>query len=298
MPNTFVHLGIQSVSTKTLLRTADFKWIAVGCIIPDVPWIIQRILLMIQAGVDPLYLRQYAIVQASLFGSLILCGALASLTAARGRIFVLLALNVFLHLLLDAGQIKWAGGVHFLAPFSWQLTGFNLIWPEHAITHIFSAAGFAALVYYGAGDWKKTVVLATERSKYAAAAILLVLYFILPFWLRSGPDLADNHFVATLRNVDERPGKYLELDRSRYRSSDHTVGIFSGERLRITGTLPEGDAIISVRGRFSDRKTIHLSAYHVHSPLRDTSSVIALAGVLLVWLAALMRKKVTVGKKG
>jgi len=40
MPNTFVHLGIQTLGSKALLKGSDFKWIAVGCIIPDLPWIL------------------------------------------------------------------------------------------------------------------------------------------------------------------------------------------------------------------------------------------------------------------
>ncbi len=296
MPNTLVHLGIQSVSTKALFRQADFKWIAVGCVIPDIPWIIQRIILSVQTGINLFDLRQYVTVQASLFFCLILCAAIALIAAERTKIFLVLAGNSFLHLLLDAMQIKWANGVHFFAPFSWQLIGFNFVWPEHGITYGFTAVGFAALVYFGARDWKKNVVLALERSKYAAAVVFLAAYFILPFWLRSGPDLADNHYVVTLRSIEERPGQYLEIDRSRYRSSDNTVEIFSGERIKVTGAYPSQDAILSVKGRFSDKDTIHISAFHVHSPVRDVNTVLGLAGVLFIWLTSLVKKKISVKK--
>lgn len=296
MPNTLVHLGIQSVSTKALFREADFKWIAVGCIIPDIPWIIQRIVHAAQTGIDLFDLRQYVIVQASLFCCFLLCGAIALLTAERTRIFLILAGNAFLHLLLDAMQIKWANGVHFFAPFSWQLTSFNLVWPEHAITYGFTAVGFAALVYFGVRDWKKKVVLILERSKYAVAIVLLAAYFILPLLMRFGPDQADNHYIVTLRNSEERSGQYVELDRSRFRSSDNTVEIFSGERIKVTGDRPSQDAILSVKGRFSDRDTIHISAFHVHSPVRDVNTMIGLAGVLFIWLTALAKKKITVKK--
>jgi hypothetical protein len=296
MPNTLVHLGVQSVSTKAVFKDADFKWIAIGCIIPDVPWIIQRIILVAQIGIDPFDLRQYVTVQASLFCCFLLCGVMALFSASSTKIFLLLAANSLVHLLLDAMQIKWANGVHFFAPFSWQLVSFDFVWPEHDISYVFTAAGFIALVYFGRRDWKKKVVLTVNRSKYAAAVVLLAIYFILPFWLRFGPDQADNHYIATLRNVEERPGRYLELDRSRYRSSDNTVEIFSGERIKVTGDHPSKDAILSVKGYFSDNNTVHVSSFHIHSPLRDASSKIALAGVLLIWLMALMKKKITVEK--
>lgn len=296
MPNTLVHLGIQSVSTKALFREADFKWIAVGCIIPDVPWVLQRIVLAAPTTIDAFALRQYATVQASLFCSLLLCGAIALLTAERSKIFLLLAGNTFLHLLLDAMQIKWANGVHFLAPFSWKLTGFNLVWPEHGIVYAFTVAGFAALVYFGARDWKKNAVLSLAPAKSSVAVLLLALYCILPVWLRTGPEQADNHYVVTLRNAGDRSGRYLEIDRSRYRNSDTTVEIFSGERIKVTGDHPDRDAILSVQGRFSDNDTIHISAFHVHRPVRDVSTVIGLAGALLVWLTALVKGKITVEK--
>ena len=296
MPNTLVHLGVQSVSTKALFRDADFKWIAIGCIIPDVPWIIQRIILIGQIGIDPFDLRQYVTVQASLFCCFILCGFMALLAASSARIFLLLATNSLIHLFLDAMQVKWANGVHFFAPFSWHLTSFDLVLPDHRIIYAFTAAGFVALVYFGTRDWEKNVVLTLNRSKYATAAALLVIYCILPFWLRFGPYQADNHYVVTLRNVEERPGRYLELDRSIYRSSDNTVEIFSGERIKVTGDHPSQDAILSVKGYFSDRNTLHVSSFYIHSLLRDASSKIALIGVLLIWLMALVKKKITVEK--
>jgi len=294
MPNTLVHLGVQSVSTKALFREADFKWIAVGCFIPDVPWIIQRIVYVLNEGVVPDSFRLYCIAQSSLLLCLILSAMIAMLAADRGKIFALLALNSLLHLLLDAMQIKWGNGVHLLAPFSWRLTSFAIAWPEHVATYVLTAAGFAALVYYGLRDRNRNVVLTAKRSRYAAAVGLLALYLILPWWLRSGPEKADNHYIATLANIEDRPGKYLELDRSRYFSSDRTIWLFSGERLKVAGELPSRDAIVSIKGRFDNTGTLIVSALNVHSEAREVSSIIGLAGIIMLWLSALARKKIIV----
>ena len=66
MPNTLAHLGVQGIATRSVLRDADLKWIYLGCIIPDVSWIIQRLVRYVIPNIDLYDLRLYAIVQASL----------------------------------------------------------------------------------------------------------------------------------------------------------------------------------------------------------------------------------------
>jgi len=43
MPNTLAHIAIQAPLTRLGMKEAPLQWIAVGCIIPDIPWIVQRI---------------------------------------------------------------------------------------------------------------------------------------------------------------------------------------------------------------------------------------------------------------
>lgn len=294
MPNTLVHLGIQSVSSKALFKGADFKWIALGCIIPDIPWILKRIAIFTGLGVNQYDLTQYASVQASLLFSLLLCGAVALVSSSPARIFLLLGTNSLFHLLLDATQIKWANGVHFFAPFSWQMTSFNLMWPENPINYGLTAAGIIALIYFGVKDRQKSTALTLKPGQLIGAILLLVLYFSLPIWLKSGPYNVDNHFAATIRSVEERAGKYIELDRSHYRQKDKTVKVFSREFIRVTGDQPSHDTLLSVQGRFTDNHTIHISKYHIHGPVRDASSALAIVGIILIWLVAFVRKKVII----
>ena len=51
MPNTLAHLGVQALVTRTLLPRAELRWIALGCVIPDLPWIAQRALRTLFDGV-------------------------------------------------------------------------------------------------------------------------------------------------------------------------------------------------------------------------------------------------------
>lgn len=293
MPDTFAHLGVQALASRGLFKDADIKWIAVGCIIPDVPWIVQRIFLALHVPVDPFTLRFYAIVQASLFCCLLLAGAVALLAGDSRRIFLLLALNCFLHLFLDALQIKWANGVHFFAPLCWQLTSFGLFWPGHPVSIVLTMLGALVLIYFGARDWNRQIVLAAPSRRHAAAALLLAAYLALPPFFSYGPRQENNHFAATLLAVQERPGRYVELDRAAFHHRDNSILLLNGERIRLEGQTPPADGLISIKGRFSDTGTIHVSDLHVHTTLRDLSSKVALPGIMLLWLIAFVRKRIT-----
>ncbi|HID02690.1 MAG TPA: hypothetical protein EYP18_05730, partial [Desulfobacterales bacterium] len=80
MPNTLVHIAIQTPLTRLGMKEAPLQWIAVGCIIPDIPWIVQRIFTYFP-GIDTLNLRLYTVTQASLIYCLILSLALSMLTS-------------------------------------------------------------------------------------------------------------------------------------------------------------------------------------------------------------------------
>ena len=87
MPNTLAHVGAQGMATHEVPRDADHRWMYLGCVIPDLPWILQRILLVAVPGIDPYALRAYLVVQASFFGYLLACAAKhCSLTASGGRV--------------------------------------------------------------------------------------------------------------------------------------------------------------------------------------------------------------------
>ncbi|MDW7773497.1 MAG: hypothetical protein SCH71_11470 [Desulfobulbaceae bacterium] len=293
MPNTLVHICVQTPASRMILRDADFKWIALGCIIPDIPWILQRIILYISPGIDLIDLRSYAVIQASLLFCLLFSLALSLFTTAPGRIFFLLALNSFLHLIVDALEIKWSNGVHFFAPFSWQAVHFPIVWPEHTLILVLSLLGIGVLIYCGTRDWKKPVTLTISGKKWTTAGLLLCVYFLAPFLLFHGPGKADSHYISTLQRTEDRPGKYIEFDRIRFRGSDRTIQALSGERLQLHGNIPAENAQLSIRGRFLDEKNIRVTAFHVHGSSRDLASIAGLAGVMLVWILAMAGKNVT-----
>ncbi|MFQ6550869.1 hypothetical protein AAD018_000820 [Aestuariibius insulae] len=296
MPATLGHIGIQTVLTRLGYRRADFKWILLGCILPDLPWIGQRL-----AGaftdLPPIEVRIYAIAQSSLAVSLLLCAALALFSRNRLAVFLTLAAGSLLHLLLDALQTKIGNGVLLFAPFDWHLTNFGLFWPEDSATLIFFALGLGVLAYIAVRERPDGSDLILPRKGAALAVLLLMTaYLTAPLALRSSVLAADLHDVATLADAENRTGKELELDRARLiiENREPTLAIWTRERLTVTGSatgvLTE-PAKVSIRGRFESPTTLEvtLMQWH-HGQLRDWASYLGLAVIALWWAFSLLHR--------
>ena len=298
MPNTLVHLGVQGVATRALLRDADLKWVYIGCIIPDLPWILQRIMRLPFSGLDLYDLRLYAIVQSSLCFCLLLSLALAVLSTHFWKIFVILGLNSFLHLFLDALQTKWANGVQFLTPFNWQLTNFGFFWPESLPTYLLIAFGLTYFVL----NWRHSIEVPFDMTRRPAIRLfafiaLIFVYFATPLLLIDRPENADNHFVKTLRSHQNRTGRYVEFDRVAYdhQASGGVLRTFAKEDLNVEGMTLNRSTVLSVRGIFVTHDLIRVKEYHVHAHLiRDLASYLGLSLVTLLWIDAVRRKLATV----
>lgn len=286
MPNTLAHLGLAGLLTRRLCRDADFRWIYLGAVIPDVPWIFQRIISRLLPDLNLLDLRLYAVVQATLFFSLILSGGVALLTKGSRKTFFILGFGVFFHLILDAVEVKWANGVHLFAPLDWRLFQFALTWPDALPTNVVTGIG----LIYVALNWRKTggappVRFNSVRHLYGGVCILVV-YFLLPFFFLNASEAEDNHFVKTLRQVENRQGKPIEFDRAfyQYESSDGKLRVFNGEELNLVGLELRRSAQLSIRGVFLDSNTVEVNEYHLHSPhFRDNASYLGLSLIAILW---------------
>lgn len=291
MPNTLAHIGLQIPLTRLGLKEAPLQWVIVGCIIPDIPWIVQRILSTLP-GIDQVALKLYTTTQASLAYCLILSLALAMLTRNSRMIFILLATNSLFHLLLDATQIKWGNGVHLLVPFSWQITNFNLFWPEHFSSYLLTGIGLLIFII----SWQKAVrgglhLQWPGGSKTLCLVTCLSLYFLSPTLLITGAYETDTRYSKTLSSPQTRTGKEVALDRDRYAVNEHTVESYTGEQFKIANPPATESTILSIRGRFLDEKTIELSAFHVHRPYRNLASYAGLLLALLIWTHSLIHHK-------
>jgi len=125
-------------------------------------------------------------------------------------------------------------------------------------------------------------------SLYLGAAMTCFMsYMLLPFLMMNGPEIADNHFVHTLRTKEARQGKPIEFDRVSYKTqTDHgTIRTFTNDDLQLIMDPLELSGTISLKGRFVDQSLIQVDEMHEHVPVfRDTASIIGLGLLALMWL--------------
>ncbi len=292
MPDLIGHFGAQGIASRSIWRRAPVPWILLGATLPDVPWISQRIVHE-APFLDAYLLRLYFIVQASLFGCLLLAGALALLTARPRSVFLLIGLNAALHLALDACQTKWANGVHFIAPFSWHAINLEWFWPESLPNYFLQGLGLVFLL----AVWRTGVPAVRRagwpsRGRLAAAGLCAAAYLAAPIAFLQSPGLRANAFVDTLQDYGARTGRPVEFDRNVIESNGRRtfVTAINDEEIDLVGANLPRNGLVSMRGVFLDRHTVRVDEVHVHSRgLRDAASYIGLGFLLLYWLRWALR---------
>ncbi|MCL6285625.1 hypothetical protein M3P21_19025 [Ruegeria sp. 2012CJ41-6] len=281
--------------TRGLIRQADMGWILVGCILPDLPWILLRALPL---EMSPYELRLYAIVQSSLALSLVAVAALACLSARPARTAMILGLGCVLHLLLDATQTKWANGVVLFAPLDWRVVNFGLYWPESWPTVLMTGFGAAYFIWVLLRErpWTGAAPkFSLAPGRLVLATMGIALYLILPLPLMSRALQVDPHYVATLVQTEARSGRIAGFDRAHMiRDAAGTPFLlpWTGERLALAGRVPPEEAdLISVTGSFAEEGVFGIEALHVHpSGRRDFLSYLGLM-TLPIWGAVLLYRR-------
>lgn len=289
MPNTLAHAGAQGLATRTALSDVDLKWVYLSCVIPDLPWILQRAAHVIVPWIDPFVLRSYVIIQASLLGCLVFSAAAALLAQKAWRVFAVLGGNAVLHLALDAMQTKWGNGVHFFAPFSWEITNWGLFWPVSTPTYALTALGLLYIVWHWQASVSEPPGLAWPgMPRLVGILVLLGGYFLGPLFLLQEPIEADAHSLKTLSESRGRTGRSVEMDRAEYiRDQDEYFLVQFGKRVRVEKLGIPAPATVSIRGVFEDNNVIRVTQYHVHADrLRNYPSYLGLGLILATWIVA------------
>jgi hypothetical protein len=292
VPNTLVHFAAQGAASHGLWRRLDPRWVYLGCLLPDLPWILRRAVVGLGFPADTFDLRLYTMAQASLAGTLLLCAALAALTVAPRLVLSVLGLNTLLHLLLDATELKWGNGVHLFAPFSWRMTGLDLLPGESPVYLALTVAGALLVGFEIVRPRGLPTGFDLRPSRLAAAGALLAGYFLFPLPFLGAVQASDSYSVKTLREVDARQGRAVGLDRTAFLATPAGgfVQLWTGERVRAVGEVPGHDATVSLYGTFLAPDVLRVERLFEHRRDRDWPSYLALVLLALVWTRPIRRR--------
>ena len=296
MPNTLAHIAVNSISTKIIIRNSELLWIYIGCIIPDIPWIIRKLVTFILPSMNGYDLQAYAIIQSSLLFSIIMSLDFALISTSKKRTFLILALGSLLHLIFDLLQIKWANGVILFAPFSWEMINFGLFWPENIINYIITSLG---LVYFMV-NWKKVKIeklpITIKYKSTILSVLLIVCYLSAPLLFIQNIYSANSHYVRTLKDIELREGNYVELDRKSILynklSNSYWIYSFNQDLIELSNLNSAESSRISVKGYFETNDRIKVSEFHENwDQFRDGASYIGLFLIFLIWINAVLKYK-------
>jgi hypothetical protein len=289
MPATLGHIGIQVLLSKGLISRSDTKWALLGCIIPDIPWIAQRLVHAFWE-VPAVPLRIYFIAQSSLAISLALCLALSMFSRSPWLVFRILSFGALLHLLLDSLEIKWGNGVVLFAPAVWNTWRADLFWPEDVWPLLLFGLGAltAVILVFRTTTDKKDVQL-PKKGRLVLMLVGLLLYVLLP-WIAMPWVKANNlHYVGTIADTQARAGKPIEIDRNSVVLENGQVVLetWFGESILLEKSGLAEPGQVSVKGTFTDPRVIEVSTVRVHDPTtRVYATQIGLLFILLWWFRA------------
>ena len=290
MPNTLAHFAVNAAASRPLGGMSDVKWVLLGAVIPDIPFIIKRGLVYLFPAIDVLDLRLIAIVQASLLFSLLLAVGCSLLSKDHWRVLGVLSLGVVVHLLLDAAQTKWGNGPAFFAPFDWTHTNFQLFWPEAPFTYLLTLLGvlYVSFVFPRSLSNAANDLVLFSYKRIAGIAVVCLIYLFAPLLFMDDVEASGAGRVKQIR-AENRAGSSIEIDRARYRNDAEgtLIELYSGHfiPLEIEGADLEARGKISIRGVFVKHDVLQAQEYHVnHGRFRELASILGLAAALGYWV--------------
>lgn len=295
MPNTLVHLGVQCIASKSLFPRSDLKWIMLGALIPDLPWILRRAINATGLEFNTYDFRAYTIVQATFLFCIILCAVFSLVSDRPTRVFTLLVFNSLLHLCLDSFEIKWGTGAQFLAPLDWSYFSLELIWPDAKAVLGITLLSVPIVLWHILKYRYDTVRIQLLRPVRLLGALMLgTVYLLAPLLLLEGAYSSDINSIATLRQQNDRIGQPVLMDRERYTKGEEIdyVTTFANEKLEIAGVPTiQSDSNVSLRGTFVDNHRITVEDIYVfNNPWRDIASYLGLLVIAAYWLYRLSKE--------
>jgi len=267
-----------------------FIAVLAGCVIPDLPWIVRRLVDASSFSVEPISTYAYFIAQSSLVGCFFACIAFAFLFRNFKVVAAYALLGSLVHLLLDSLQDKWGVGVHLLAPFNWEALRLGVFQVDSVFTHLLTVAGIIPFLFITKARHDARL-LCLNTYRIAGCCVCIIAYFSVPLLFISHVVASDSRYLHTLENKDERRGKLLELDRETTSVTGDTwhTTTHIGEVLAILNpdaNMKDGGTY-SFKAEFDNEHEIWVTDWKRHSGARDTASYV---GLLLIgcWVASVL----------
>ena len=135
-----------------------FAAVFAGCVIPDLPWIVWRLVNTMGFSFEPISAYAYLIAQASLVGCFFACVAFGFLFTNFRLVAAFALLGCLLHLVLDSLQDKWGNGVHLFAPYNWKILSVGIFQIDSVVIYLLAFAGIIPFLFV------TKVRQATQRS--------------------------------------------------------------------------------------------------------------------------------------
>ena len=267
-----------------------FAAVFAGCVIPDLPWIVWRLVNTMGFSFEPISAYAYLIAQASLVGCFFACVAFGFLFTNFRLVAAFALLGCLLHLVLDSLQDKWGNGVHLFAPYNWKILSVGIFQIDSVVIYLLAFAGIIPFLFVTKVR-QDAILLCVNPVRLAICCICFIAYFLVPFPYINSVVASDSRYLQTLENKNERRGKLLELDRESVSIVEDTwhITTHTGEVLAIMNpdaSMNDGDTY-SIRAEFLDQRKIWLIDWKRHSGIRDMPSYAGLLAIVC-WMSAVL----------
>jgi hypothetical protein len=166
------------------------------------------------------------------------------------------------------------------------MTSFDRVEGEGPLVLLLTVLG-VLLVGWEIARWRPPAIrLDLKPRRVALAVALAAVYLLVPLAFLGGVEASGSYSVKTLREVAARPGRAVGLDRTAFVAGPDggTVEMWNGERVRVTGPVPDHDAGISLYGTFLEPDLLRVDRYVEHRGGRDWPSYLALLLLAAVWV--------------
>lgn len=149
MPDLVTHFGTSYLAFRPFPWRVDPRLLFLGALLPDIPWILARVLRPM--SLDPIALYAFLVPFSTPLVVIFLAGLIALLHERRIRCFLTVVIAGLLHIGLDTLQTRPVDGPILFYPFSYRQFSLQWFWPEDAVSYI-AVAGSAIVIVIAMRD--------------------------------------------------------------------------------------------------------------------------------------------------